>query len=303
MTRPTVMTRSPIKKRVRSARRPKRVPPISMVPSLLTLANLVCGFAAVHYAAKPLASESSFAMHPMTVAGMLIFIGMFFDAIDGSVARLTKSTSDLGAMLDSLADIVTFGVAPAFMMLKLVNYYYYGPELVNGPIIGPEADDVFAKAIWGVSAVYICCAALRLARFQSETTGTESEDHRFFTGLPTPGAAGAVASLILLHQHLLFKSPDASSSAFFERSFALGIPIVTFLCALAMISKVRYAHFANRYLAPRRDFSYLPRVIIPIVFAILWLHITLAVGFTAYALSGPINTLIQKRRAARETGP
>ena len=298
MTRPTVISR-PMRKTRFSRTRTRKVPPISMVPTLLTLGNLICGFAAIHYAAKPVGPTSIFEWSTLTVSGILIFIGMFFDAIDGSVARLTKSTSDVGAMLDCLADIVTFGVAPAFMMLRLVDVYY-GADATQGTLIGPDADDVFAKAIWGTAAVYLCCAALRLARFRVETPSDDIESHRFFDGLPTPGAAGAVASLIVLHQHLLAQSPDASSSAVFEKAFALGIPFVTLLCAIAMVSRIRYAHFVNRYLAPKRDFSYMARVIVPIVFVSNWPQITLAVGFTAYALSGPISSLGLMRANSRQ---
>lgn len=297
MNRPRVLSRAAIRHTKRRVSMSRRVPPVSTVPTLLTLANLLCGFAALHYAAKPIGITGVFSWNSLTVAGLLIFVGMFFDSIDGSIARLTKSTSDVGAMLDCLADIVTFGVAPAFMMLRLVTYYYYGAEEAQTTILGPEAGGVFAKIIWGVAAVYLCCAALRLARFRVETRSDDLEDHRFFHGLPTPGAAGAVASLIVLHQHLLFRSPDSSDTIAFASGFALGIPFVTLLCSLAMISRIRYAHFVNRYLAPKRDFSYMARIIVPIVFASLWPQIALAVGFTAYALSGPISAFLRQRTA------
>lgn len=279
----------------------RRIPPISIVPTLLTLANLLCGFAAIHYAANPIGLTAIFAWNSLTVAGLLIFLGMFFDSIDGSIARLTKSTSEVGAMLDCLADIVTFGVAPAFMMLRLITHYYYGVSEAQTTIIGPEADDIFAKFIWGIAAVFLCCAALRLARFRIETPSANIEDHRFFSGLPTPGAAGAVASLIVLHQHLLFKSTDTSETIAFARGFALGIPLVTLLCSFAMISRIKYIHFVNRYLAPKRDFTWIAKIVIPIVFASLWPQITLAVGFTAYALSGPISLFIKRNHHDEES--
>lgn len=278
-----------------SQRRSRRVPPISIVPTLLTLGNLLCGFAAIHFAAKPIGITNVFGWNSLTVAGLLIFVGMFFDALDGSVARLTKSTSDMGAMLDCLVDLVSFGVAPAFMMLRLVNFYYYGAEEAAQMNLGPDADDVFAKLTWGIAAVYVCCAALRLARFRVEITGNESEEHRFFAGLPTPGAAGAVASLIVLHQHLLFN--ESGDTVPFAEAFAFGIPFVTLLCALAMVSRIRYAHFANRYLAPKRDFGYVARMVIPIVFASLWPQITLAAGFTFYAISGPLSMLVGRKKS------
>ena len=109
-------------------RKGRALPPVSTIPTLFTLANLVCGFAAIHYASKPIGTTTIFDWSTLTVAGLLVFVGMFFDSIDGAVARLTKSMSDVGAMLDSLSDIVTFGVAPALMMLRLVSHYYYGSE-------------------------------------------------------------------------------------------------------------------------------------------------------------------------------
>jgi CDP-diacylglycerol--serine O-phosphatidyltransferase len=278
-------------------RKPRALPPVSTIPTLFTLANLVCGFAAIHYASKPIGTTTIFDWSTLTVAGLLVFVGMFFDSIDGAVARLTKSMSDVGAMLDSLSDIVTFGVAPALMMLRLVSHYYYGAEESRASIIGPEAGDFFSKIIWGIAAVYLCCTALRLARFMVETSSTSVEDHRVFSGLPTPGAAGAIASLIVLQQHLLFTTSETSATeAILANTFALGIPFVTLLCALAMISRLPYAHFVNRYLAPKQDFTWLAKIIIPLVFASLWPQITLAVGFTAYALTGPL-ALIRKRRS------
>lgn len=295
MNRTPVLSKASRPHMRRRSRLTPRVPPISIAPTLLTLANLLCGFAAIHYAAKPVGITDVFAWNSLTVAGLLIFLGMFFDSLDGSVARLTNSTSDVGAMLDCLADIVTFGVAPAFMMLRLVTYYYYGGGDDPKTILGQEVDDVFAKVIWGVAAVFVCCAALRLARFRVETPSGSLEDHRFFQGLPTPGAAGAVVSLIVLHQHLLFQSSETSETMTFARGFALGIPLITLLCSLAMISRIRYPHFVNRYLAPKRDFTWVARVIIPIVFASLWPQITLAVGFSAYALSGPVSQILRRR--------
>lgn len=284
------------KDRIPRHRKQRALPPVSTIPTLFTLANLVCGFAAIHYASKPIGTTTIFDWSTLTVAGLLVFVGMFFDSIDGAVARLTKSMSDVGAMLDSLSDIVTFGVAPALMMLRLVSHYYYGPEESRASIIGPEAGDFFSKIIWGIAAVYLCCTALRLARFMVETTSTAVEDHRVFNGLPTPGAAGAIASLIVLQQHLLFTTSETSGTeAILANTFALGIPFVTLLCAFAMISRLPYAHFVNRYLAPKQDFTWLAKIIIPLVFASLWPQITLAVGFTAYALTGPL-ALIRKRR-------
>ena len=210
--RPSGRDIEPMVGRVRRRRRAA-----SVLPTLLTLGNAICGFAAIHYAAKPIA-DTAFGWSTLTVAGVLVFLGMFFDAIDGSVARLTRSTSDIGAQLDSLADVITFGVAPAFMTLRLISHYY-GPA-GDLTILGP-ADSAYAKILWAIAAFYMCCTALRLARFNAEVRSAKEEDHLYFKGLPSPGAGGTVASLIVLHQHLLHETPGIEEGLAFARAAAL----------------------------------------------------------------------------------
>jgi CDP-diacylglycerol--serine O-phosphatidyltransferase len=270
-----------------------------VLPTLLTLGNAICGFAAIHYAAKPI-SDTPFGWSTLTVAGALIFLGMFFDAIDGSVARLTRSTSDIGAQLDSLADVITFGVAPAFMTLRLISHYY-GPagELT---ILGP-ADSAYAKVLWAVAAFYMCCTALRLARFNAEVRSAKEEDHLYFKGLPSPGAGGTVASLIVLHQHLLHETPGIEGGLAFARLAALGIPLVTIIVAFAMISNIRYQHFSNRVLRARRGFQSLLKIVLPVIIAIWWPVQALAAGFVIYALSGPAMAVFRREPAQRTDAP
>ncbi|MAD79191.1 MAG: hypothetical protein CMJ51_07470 [Planctomycetaceae bacterium] len=287
---------------VRDQLRERTIGPISVVPTILTLANLICGFAAIHYATRPFGETAVFGWTTITVGGTLIFLGMFFDAIDGSVARLTRSTSDLGAQLDSLSDIVTFGVAPAFLMLGLVNHYYRsGGGAME--IVGPGVDNVYGKAVWAIAALYVCGAGLRLARFNVETDSHDEEDHRNFQGLPTPGAAGAVASLIVLQQHLLYTSEIADGSLTFARVAALAIPVIALLCGLGMVSNLRYPHIVNRYLRGGRDFASLVRIALPLMAAVWFLQETLAAGCTLYALSGPLRGVFGRNRETRPTPP
>lgn len=295
---------SPQRRRVARRRfRRRALAPVAVVPTLLTLANLVCGFAAIHFASKPVDTSGVFEWSTLTVAGSLVFLGMFFDAIDGSVARLTRSTSELGAQLDSLADMVTFGVAPAYLMLRLVNYYYLGNSGEDAAVqvfVGPEVDSIYGKGVWAIAAFYICCAALRLARFNVEIDSRDEIGPRHFRGLPTPGAAGAVASLIVLHQHLLF-TKGAGESITVARVSALLFPFLTLLCGIAMVSTIPYTHLVNRYLGRQRDFTSLARVVLPVIAAIWFLQATLAVVCTAYALSGPTKLTVRwlKRRSAK----
>jgi len=280
---------------------------MSVLPTLCTLGNLVCGFAAIFYAAR----EPNLHMlwrdwTPLTFAGALIFLGMFLDAIDGSLARLTRATSELGAQLDSLADVVTFGVAPAFMTLRLVAIHLDHTNI----IVGAEADNIFGKIIWGAAAVYVCCAALRLARFNVEMDNDPVNDHSLFRGLPSPGAAGTVASLVILHQHLLVtqfggapvipgEALQADAPLSFVQWAALGIPLIMLLCAFAMVSNVPYVHLVNRYFRGQKSFHYMVRLVVLLAFAIWSFRITLAITLTAYALSGPARLVLNRFKRKR----
>lgn len=286
--------RGPLRRR----RRQRRLRSTSVLPTLFTLGNLVAGFAAIHYATKPTTFEGPWGWSGLMLAGLLVFVGMFFDAVDGSVARMTRSSSTLGAQLDSLCDMVTFGVAPAYMTLRLVINYV---EIrgVETSIIGPEADSVYGKVLWAAAAIYVCCAALRLARFNVETE-LEPDDHRSFRGLPTPGAAGCVASLVMLHQHLLalkFPPPDVPEA--FVRGAALGIPFIMLLCAFAMVSNIRYDHFVNRFIRGKRSFTYVVWFAIIAVLAVVWIQESLAIALTVYAASGPVRHVFRLWRERR----
>lgn len=268
----------------RRRRRRRRLPPAYVFPTMCTLGNLVAGFAAIHYAAKPADFIGPWDWSGLSFAAVLIFIGMIFDAVDGSVARLTRSTSELGAQVDSLADMVSFGVAPAFMTIVLVSRYVGGSDI---NIIGPEVDNLFGRFIWCLAAVYVCCAALRLARFNVETPGEDVKDHLIFRGLPSPGAAGAVVSLILLHQHLIAERYLDGMPDGIARGWALGVPFILGLCAFAMVSSLPYAHVINRYLRGGRSFAYVVYIVVPLVMLIWFFHYVVAVGFCLYALSAP----------------
>lgn len=284
--------------RPRSRRRHRRrhLPSMSVMATLCTLGNLVAGFAAIHYASMPPDFAGPWGWSGLTFAGALIFLGMLFDAVDGSIARLTRSTSEVGGQLDSLADMVTFGVAPAYIMLRLVGQHLADDAGVT--IIGPEADDLLGKVLWAVAVVYVCCTGLRLARFNIEAASSRIERRGSFRGLPSPGAAGTVASLILLHQHLLVAKYIGGVSSGFVRGATLGIPLIVLLCAVAMVSSIPYVHFTNRYIRGPRSFAYVVRLVFPMALAVWWPQEILALLFTAYALSGPAQLVISRSRSA-----
>jgi phosphatidylserine synthase len=127
-----------------------------------------------------------------------------------------------------------------------------------------------------------------------ETVSHAEEDHRNFRGLPSPGAAGAVASLILLHQHLWVTKFHEIAPPGFAATSSLAIPIVTMFCSAAMVSRLKYAHIVNRYLRGKRSLAYVAWIVAPIVLAIWWFQVTLAVLFTVYLLSGPVLSMMSR---------
>ncbi len=288
-------TKDPVKgSSGRKPRMRKVLPPQYVWPLLFTLGNLIAGFAAIHYANKDPQWAGPWGWSGLTMAGALIIVGMLLDSVDGALARLTGTVSELGATLDSLADLVTCGVAPAVMTIALVSMYVSE----NGALIllGPDADLPWGKVVWSVAAVYVACTALRLARFNVETQPEKGpNEHIKFKGMPSPGAAGLIASLIILHQHFLKNGDD---SLWIERAYAFGVPGVMLLCALAMVSNIPYDHFANRYLGRPQSFRFVATFVIIIFLGIWWFQETVAIGFIIYALSGPLSTLKSKEKEA-----
>ena len=145
----------------------------AVLPTMLTLGNAACGFGAITFAAKWSGGDPALSLF---IASCLIFLSMVFDALDGSAARLTKQTSEFGAQLDSLCDAISFGAAPAFLMLQFSQ----------------SRDLLHLRLLWWIAALYVACAVLRLARFNVETD--EDDAHDSFSGLPSPAAAGTVRS-------------------------------------------------------------------------------------------------------------
>ena len=211
-----------------------RLRTIALLPSMITLANGICGFAAIGLVAK--------GPQYYSMAGYLIFYAMIADALDGRVARISKTTSSFGGQLDSLCDALSFGAAPAFLMLNLMLSHHRA-------IVG-EAEiflgDLFERFVWAVAIAYLSCALIRLARFNVENEEDESA-HMSFIGLPSPAAAGVVASLVMFHQHVL--TDVAADTAFFkilQSSVLYSLPFVTLSCALLMVARIRYPHVFNQ---------------------------------------------------------
>src|SRR5205814_1497528 len=178
-------------------------------------------------------------------------LSMVFDALDGRLARFARHTTDFGGQLDSLADAVSFGAAPAFIALQLFHFEV------------PNANVVLSRLIWAIGALYFCCAAMRLARFN--VSNEHGEQHHFsFLGLPSPGAAGAVAALILMQQDLAHESlhDHHDLAKTLANILIYVLPVVVLLTGLLMISNIRYPHIINRYLKGRKSIARVITVVI-----------------------------------------
>jgi len=248
--------------------RRQRLKSITILPSLITILNGVCGFAAIVFAGKGVKFGvglfSYFAM-----SGYMILLAMIADMLDGRLARMHQSTSSFGGQLDSLCDIISFGVAPAFLMLKVLEYRLTGLAGLN-----PVAETFLERFIWVAAAGYISCAAIRLARFNVENEEDESA-HMSFIGLPTPAAAGVIVSLIILHQETL---PSLNIIIYI-------LPFLALVVSVLMVSRIRYPHILNQYLKGRKPFEYLIRVLLLLAFVIWNIPAALVLIFCGFAAS------------------
>ena len=228
---------------------------IFLLPSLLTTGNLFCGFFALI-----LTVENRY-----TEAALAIFVAMIMDILDGRVARLMKATSQFGLEFDSLADVVSFCVAPAFLIYSF-------------------ALSVLGRPAWFGAFLFVICGALRLARFNVHT-GTV--DRRFFVGLPTPAAAGVVVSAVILLQGV-----EAS------RWLLVAIAGGTYVTALLMVSTFRYWSFKEFDFVRRRPLWTLLVMVLSVMIVATRHELFLFLIFTGYAASGPIRRLIVGRTPA-----
>lgn len=210
---------------------------IYFLPNLMTAGNLFCGFIAVIKCiqARLITDGGEFALSHQaltsielyTQAVWFILAAVVFDSLDGRLARMGGRTSLFGAEFDSLADVVSFGMAPALMMFFL--------------ILAPREDyQWFRELGWLIAFIYLLCGAVRLARFNVITNPllhrTEAESHKDFVGLPIPAAAGTIASLVLLLLNLELNAREL-------RQWALALPFILILVSVLMVSTIRYPSF------------------------------------------------------------
>ncbi len=271
----------------RRKKRTKRRLTLAVLPTLLTLGNGVCGLAAIAVAMSAnldWANETKLA-----VAGWLIFIGMLFDALDGSAARMTGQESKFGAELDSLCDVITFGTAPAVIIWR-----------INEGLALP------LKLTWAIGVLFALCVLIRLARFNVETT--DDDNHEGFEGLPSPAAAGTLAAFVIAIPEVASYAGDTNYPAWVQW-LAAGIPVGSqhFIPALAlalaylMVSRFQYPHVFQQLLRGKRSPHQIGQALFVLIGAFLLHWLALPLAFCYYAFASPVRSLIVRWRAPRET--
>jgi len=275
---------------------------------MFTLANLVCGFFAIVVAAridKADTGEPPTAVvigerapikifkglnpddptHNIMLSGWLIFLAMVFDALDGKVARLARTTSDFGGQLDSLCDVVTFGVAPAFLLVKMCPSYTFKHP----------------AAVWVIAALFVICAALRLARFNVESG--EDDDHMMFRGLPSPAAAGVLASFALLFYALRKENSTIVYAQQVDVILQTSLAVFAVVLALLMVSRIPYPHVTNQLFRGNRSFGHLVGLVFALVAVMVVPFYSVPLLACVFALVGPARffwTAVIQRRPREE---
>ena len=286
-----------VRRRLRMRRHGRRayIRSVYFLPSMATLGNAVCGFA-VRLRRRPAgvgrASTSFLAAHRFVDRRLpdLRRRRRATCSTDGW-RGFTRHTTDFGGQLDSLADVISFGVAPGLLCILLCRAGFAG-ALHHVPF---QVDYL----IWAIGALYMCCAAVRLARFN--VSNEHGEQHHFsFLGLPSPGAGIMVAAWVLMQQDLAdsMGGPTWWAHAVGYASIValLLLPLLTLGSGLLMVSQIRYPHLVNRYLKGRRSIGRLIAMTVLLLLIIVAHQYVIALATVGYVLLGTLSAAARMRR-------
>lgn len=226
------------------------------IPLLCSLANLGCGFGVVMCVVNG----------RYDLAPWLIIIAMLFDAYDGRLARYFNASSLLGCELDSLCDVITFGIAPATLIGGMLQH--------NSPVLG-----------WSLGFLFVSSAVYRLARFNA-MAAEGGDSKQYFTGLPTTGAGGMIAALVILHQYLIFHSCTSIIPEV--------LPIVAVILSILMVTRVKFPNSMVAVADKLDSPIYAVLVVIGTVIFALIPQIAPTVLFSGYIISALIGILKEK---------
>jgi len=209
------------------------------LPNLITLGNLFCGVYSIYFSTQG----------KITYAAYFIFIAMIFDFLDGKIARLKNKESEIGVQLDSLTDVISFGIAPVvlFYMLSFKSTLNW---------------------VWLIAFLYVVCCAFRLARYNILSKKNKKKSI-FFTGIPTPAAAGLVISFNLVY---------------YQENFLLFTTLIMFLSSMLMISNIKYPNL-NKINLNKKLLVFLIFIFTASIF-LGYINIILMIAFISYAFSG-----------------
>jgi CDP-diacylglycerol--serine O-phosphatidyltransferase len=234
---------------------------IYIIPSLFTCGNMVCG-----YLSMISSIDGNF-----TKAAWLLILAISFDMMDGRIARITKTTSEFGVQMDSLSDLVSFGIAPSIMMYQLVL-------------------NTMGKTGIAVAVLFVLCSALRLAKFNIKIN--DDIIHNSFMGLPTPASAGLLISFILSYE--LFISGPGQSLTYKTIPILMKnmpmffkiMPIVMVILSLLMVSNIPYISFKNLKLSKPKAFRLLILIVLILSLVITFPQNIIFILFSMYILLG-----------------
>ncbi len=236
-----------------------------VLPNLFTVSSIFLGFYALTLC------EGDATPEKLYQAALAIVFAMVFDGFDGRVARMTRTQSEFGMQLDSLADVISFGAAPALLVYKwaLAPLGFVGLMLAG---------------------TYAACGAMRLARFNVMAARGDKSSSRFFVGLPIPLAAGTITALVIAHYKEWGVATDAATRA--------PVAIIVLLLSLLMVSTVRYRTFKDVHLSPRSLGVFLAIVAVGVAVGLTTrASFVLVVYMAAYLAMGIAESIVWKARA------
>jgi CDP-diacylglycerol--serine O-phosphatidyltransferase len=252
---------------------PDREPRIYVLPNLMTAGNLLCGFVAILHIVGRFQPDLDHQRYHWAIG--FILMACVFDALDGRFARLQGQSSDFGREFDSLADIVSFGIAPALLVHDIVLQ---------------EFERMYPLAGWLIACVYLVCGAMRLARFNclAAREVQDPDSSKSFRGCPIPAAAGVISSLTLTLLWL-----DGENREIGRWKYAL--PVLMLLLSYLMVSNLKYPSFKSINFRTKRSFHWVLISILALIFTVRAWQWMPSVIFVTYLLYGLVRPWISRK--------